>query len=165
MPGRIKPGWCKFGGSYLNAYLCSMSEATIQTGAVHSYENCPHCKSDKSLILETHVTGEQVGSCGACGYSFLRKVLHNDAKEPILDSENKFIYTTTESNTPYGAIHIIDNEGDANMYCVSTEEDFTEKIIPFIEENKANIQEAVLSQFINNQFVKTNLLKWKDSKC
>jgi transcription elongation factor Elf1 len=144
-----------------------MSNATIQTGTTHSYENCPRCSSEGSMILETYITGEQAGNCGSCGYQFSRKVLLGDNKQPILDSQNQFMYTQEEIKEPYGAIHIIskdeDDEGHkaCQMYSVPSEKEYTENILPFIEQNMELIDEAILSQFIDGKIIRTSLLTKK----
>ena len=125
------------------------------------------------MILETFVTGEQTGNCGSCGYQFSRKVLRGNNGDPILDSENRFLYTSEKIENPYGAVHIVGKPGTAQghfegnaaslveMYSVPTEKDFSDNILPYITENKEHIEEATLSRLVDGKIERTNLLTIK----
>jgi ribosomal protein S27AE len=135
-----------------------MSKQTPTEGAIHSTEVCPHCK-DKGLMLQTHSSGEQVGSCGRCGYSFVRRVVTNDKGEPLQSFEGKLQYITEAVDNPFGAVHLIDNGNVAQMYAVDTELRYQDVIIPFIEQHRSEIKEAKLSQWRFGEYVITDILK------
>lgn len=134
-----------------------MSNSTVQEGTVTSYEKCPVCTTEGGVVMQTYVTGEQAGCCGTCGYTYVRRVMASKEGKPLLTIDHKFNFTVEENRDPYGAVHIVDKEGNADMYTVATAAQM-DTIAAYISGNREAISEAILSRFLHGEVRRSDLL-------
>lgn len=113
-------------------------------GSVITMEDCPNCNS-QACVDFYYKTGEEYTFCHHCGYS--KEVTFEKQKAKVI-----------EIKSPYGAFKVRYRGQKGSMSNVLTSEDDLFKLKLDLEADRENIETALLSRYVDDKIVITNLL-------
>ncbi len=113
-------------------------------GSVITMDSCPNC-NDQAYTDFYYKTGEEYTFCHHCGYA--KEVTFEDKKVKI-----------QEIKDPYGAYKVRYKGSKGSLVNTVTSEDDLFRLKLSLEADRENIETALLSRYVDNKIVITNLL-------
>lgn len=127
-------------------------------GSVLDYIECPNCKGDDCSSDFYYKTGEEYLFCGECGYHKSVSIA-DDSRSKKLNELSESDWNVEELSNPWGAYRLKE-KGMVATQCGSfaSREEYG-KLLSLVEKHIDEIDEFVVSRFVDGKITKFSLFE------